>query len=103
MTRGDPTEEAGVTAPDPTGYDVRLDPFPGTTDDSRTVVEQVGGHVSATMEGGPERPEDRAAHAVDGNPMTAWRVGGDAVGESLTLVPDEPVAADLGLAAPTLW
>ena len=91
-TRG-PTEQAGVTAPDPTGYDVRLDPFPGTGDDSRTVVEQVGGRVSATMEGGPERPEDRAAHAVDGDPATAWRVGGDPIGEAITLLPTRPLRA----------
>ena len=91
-TRG-PTEEVGVTAPDPTGYDVRLDPFPGTDDDSRTVVEQVGGRVSATMEGGPERPEDRAARAVDGDPATAWRVGGDPTGQSITLVPGAPLTA----------
>lgn len=92
-TRG-PTEEAGRTAPDPTGYDVRLDPFPGTSDDSRTVVEQVGGHASATMEGGPERPEDRAARALDGDPATAWRVGGaDPRGQAITLVSEAPVVA----------
>lgn len=90
-TRG-PTEQAGRRAPDPTGYDFRLEPFPGADDDSRTVVEQVGGQVTATMEGGPERPADRAAAAVDGDPATAWRVGGpDPVGERLELVPSEPV------------
>jgi arabinofuranan 3-O-arabinosyltransferase len=93
-TRG-PTEQAGETAPDPTGYDVRLDPFPGSTDDSRTVVEQVGGRVTATNGGGPEHPEDRAAHAVDGDPTTAWRVAEpDPRGEVLTIQPDEPVTAD---------
>ncbi|MGK2950396.1 MAG: alpha-(1-_3)-arabinofuranosyltransferase domain-containing protein, partial [Acidimicrobiales bacterium] len=92
-TRG-PTEQAGRRAPDPTGYDFRLDPFPGTGDASRTVVEQVGGQVSATMEGGPERPADRAAAAVDGDPATAWRVGGaDPTGERLELVAPEPVRA----------
>lgn len=90
-TKG-PTERAGRTEPDPTGYDFRLDPFPGSTDASRTVVEQVGGAVEATSGGGPERPEDRAAHAVDGDPSTAWRVAGaDPRGAALTLVPAEPV------------
>lgn len=90
-----PTERAGETAPDPTGYDVRLDPFPGASDDSRTVVEHVGGRVEATSEGGPERPEDRAVRAVDGDATTAWRVGGaDPRGQALTIVPDAPVAAD---------
>lgn len=93
-TRG-PTERAGRTAPDPTGYDFRLDPFPGTGDDARTVVEHVGGQVEATGGGGPDRPEDRAAHAVDGDPDTAWRVGGsDPVGQSLTLTLDEPLSID---------
>jgi arabinofuranan 3-O-arabinosyltransferase len=90
-TRG-PTEQAGETQPDPTGYDFRLEPFPGRDDDSRTVVEQVGGRVSATMAGGPERPADRAAAAVDGDPATAWRVGGrDPRGERLVLEAPAPV------------
>ena len=93
-TRG-PTERAGRTAPDPTGYDFRLDPFPGAGDDSRTVVEQVGGRVEVTSEGGPDRPEDRGAHAVDGDPHTAWRVGGvDPVGQAITIVPDEAITID---------
>jgi len=90
-----PTERAGRTAPDPTGYDFRLDPFPGSSDGARTVVEQVGGRVEVTSEGGPERPEDRGAHAVDGDPSTSWRVGGaDAVGQAITLVTEEPVRVD---------
>ncbi|MEO6318839.1 MAG: alpha-(1-_3)-arabinofuranosyltransferase family protein [Acidimicrobiales bacterium] len=93
-TRG-PTERAGRTAPDPTGYDFRLDPFPGSGDDSRTVVQQVGGRVEATSEGGPDRPEDRGANAVDGDPGTAWRVGGDdPVGQAITIVPDRPITID---------
>lgn len=92
-TRGQ-TERSGEVATDPTGYDVRLDPFPGTSDDSRTVVEQIGGTVDATGGGGPERPEDRAAHAVDGDPTTAWRVAGtDPRGSVLTLRPEAPVPA----------
>ena len=81
------------TAPDPTGYDFRLDPFPGATDDDRTVAEQVGGTVEATSEGGPDRPEDRAAAAVDGDVTTAWRVAGpDPRGQSMTLIPDGRVS-----------
>lgn len=91
-TRGE-TEPVGWAAPDPTGYDVRLDPFPGSTDAVRSVVEQIGGTVRATDAGGPERPEDRAAHAVDGNPGTAWRVAaGAAPGASIHIVPDSPVS-----------
>jgi arabinofuranan 3-O-arabinosyltransferase len=102
-TRG-PTERAGETAPDPTGYDFRLDPFPGSSDDSRTVVEQVGGQVDATAGGGPERPEDRGAHAVDGDVTTSWRVGGaDPRGNSLTITPDEPISTgELRLVQPTV-
>lgn len=92
-TRG-PTERAGETAPDPTGYDFRLDPFPRTGDAIRTVVQHVGGRVEATSGGGPERPEDRAAHAVDGDVATAWRVGGvDPRGQSLVIEPASPVSA----------
>ena len=92
-TRG-PTERTGRTAPDPTGYDFRLDPFTGATDDDRTVVEQVGGTVEATSEGGPDRPEDRAAAAVDGDVTTAWRVAGpDPRGQALTLTPVRGVEA----------
>ncbi|HZB72456.1 MAG TPA: alpha-(1-_3)-arabinofuranosyltransferase family protein [Acidimicrobiales bacterium] len=93
-TRG-ATERAGQTAPDPNGYDFRLDVFPGSTDDERTVVEQVGGRVDATNDGGTGRPEDRAARAVDGDERTAWRVGGPRpAGERLLLWPEEPVEAD---------
>ncbi len=93
-TRG-PTEREGETQPDPTGYDFRLDPFPGSTDASRTVAIQIGGEVEATMAGGPERPEERAVHAADGDPATSWRVGGDDPrGQSITLTPDDPVVAD---------
>lgn len=74
-TRG-PTEQAGETFLEPSGYDYRLDPTPWIGDDRRTVVEQVGGTVTATAGGGAERPEDRAASAVDGDVRTSWRVGG---------------------------
>ena len=93
-TRGH-TERAGETAADPTGYDFRLNPFDDVDDDDRTVVEQVGGTVEVTSDGGPDRPEDRGAHAVDGDPSTAWRVGGgDPSGQRITLVPDSPPVVD---------
>jgi hypothetical protein len=93
-TRG-PTEREGQTAPDLTGYDFRLDVFPGSTDDDRTVVLQRGGRVDATGDGGAGRPEDRAARAFDGDDRTAWRVGGaDPTGHRIALRPDEPVEAD---------
>jgi hypothetical protein len=93
-TRG-PTEREGQTNPDLTGYDFRLDVFPGATDDERTVVVQQGGQVDATGDGGAGRPEDRAARAFDGDERTAWRVGGaDPTGHRIALRPDEPVEAD---------
>ncbi|MFZ6002484.1 MAG: alpha-(1-_3)-arabinofuranosyltransferase domain-containing protein [Actinomycetota bacterium] len=89
-----PTERVGETAPDPSGYDFRLEAFPGSSDDSRTVVEHVGGRVEATGGGGPERPEDRGAHAVDGDASTAWRVAGpDPRGHAIEIIPDDPVRA----------
>lgn len=93
-TKG-PTERAGEVAADPTGYDFRLDPFPGTDDDHRSVAEHVGGTVEATGGRGPEAPEHRASQAVDGDRTTAWRVGDPVVaGHHLILTFDEPVPAD---------
>jgi hypothetical protein len=89
------TERAGQTLPDPSGEDFRLDVFPGSTDDSRTVVEQDGGTVDASADGGTAHPEYRADRAFDGNLHTAWRVGGaDPTGALLTVHPDAPVRAD---------
>jgi hypothetical protein len=89
------TERSGQTAPDPEGYDFRLDPLAGATDASRTVVEHRGGRVDATGDGGTARPEDRPVGAFDGDPRTAWRVGGaDPTGHRLVLRTDQPVHAD---------
>ncbi|MDQ6696720.1 MAG: alpha-(1-_3)-arabinofuranosyltransferase, partial [Actinomycetota bacterium] len=89
------TERAGQTSPDKSGYDFRLDPFPGEHDDGRTVVEQDGGRVDASADGGPGRPEDRPVRAFDGDLRTSWRVGGaDPTGERLVLRPDRVVHAD---------
>lgn len=94
-SRGE-TERAGRTAPDPTGYDFRFDPFPGSDDDDRTVVEHVGGAVEVSAADGPERPENRGAHAVDGDAATAWRVGGaDARGAAITITPAAPVTTSI--------
>jgi arabinofuranan 3-O-arabinosyltransferase len=84
------TERAGETAPraDDT---FRLEPFPTARDSARTVVEQHGGTVVATDYA---VSADRPANAVDGDPRTAWRVGGKAVGERLVLRPDTPVRTD---------
>lgn len=93
-TRG-PTERAGETIIEPTGYDVRVDPFDGIDDRSRTVVEHLGAQVTASSSGGAARPEDRAVAAFDDDLQTAWRVGGaDPRGQRLSLVLDDPVEVE---------
>jgi arabinofuranan 3-O-arabinosyltransferase len=101
-TRG-PTERAGETLHEPTGYDVRIDPTPHVGDERRTVAEHRGGTVTATSSGGASRPEDRATAAIDGDPRTSWRVGGaDPRGERWRLRLDEAVdAPSLTLRQPT--
>jgi hypothetical protein len=84
------TERAGQTAPHDDDH-FRLEPFPGSTDASRTVVEQHGAQVGATDYA---VNADRPAYAFDGNPFTAWRVGSNAVGARLTVHPDQPVRTD---------
>ena len=84
------TERVGETAPH--GDDVfRLDPFPGTGDSARTVVEQHGGQVGATDYA---VTADRPVNAFDGDPRTAWRVDGRAVGDRIVIHPDQPVRTD---------
>lgn len=93
-TRG-PTERPGETFAEPSGYDHRLEPFPGTSDDSRTVVEPVGPGVFGGSGGGAARPEDRVAAAADGDLRTAWRVGGaDPTGTRLLLDAGSPIRTD---------
>ena len=60
------------------------------------MVEQRGGLVDATGDGGASRPEDRPVHAFDGDIRTAWRVGGanPAGGERLVLRTARPVHTD---------
>ena len=89
------TEQAGETLPDPYLESYPLDVFPTATDRDRTVVEQHGGRVTATADGGTSRPEDRATRAFDGDLRTAWRVGGaDPTGASITVRPGRPLRTD---------
>jgi hypothetical protein len=84
------TERVGETAPHNDDAFV-LEPYPDATDDNRTVTEQDGATVTATDYA---VSADRPAYAFDGNPRTAWRVGENAVGQQLTIRPDQPVRAD---------
>lgn len=78
--------------------DHRLEVFPDQTDENVTTAVQVGPvRATASAYGEPNayRPEDRAAHAVDGDPTTAWLVAdrADPRGERLRIDADEPVDA----------
>lgn len=82
------TEQVGETAMRRDANDNRLDLFPSASDDFFTVVQQRGVvRAQATGYGNPitYTPEDRAANAFDGDPLTAWRVGAfaDVTGEQL--------------------
>lgn len=76
--------------------DQRLELFDRAADEDLTVVEQRGGAtVRATDYGNPitYTANDRAAMALDGDPLTAWRVGAvdDPIGQRLVIDLDEPV------------
>ncbi len=92
------TEEAGEVAPyDPT--DQRLELFPNAGDDAYTVSVQRGDAVvTATSYGNPVTytPDDRPANALDGDPLSAWRVGAidDPIGERLKIDLAQPVTTD---------
>jgi arabinofuranan 3-O-arabinosyltransferase len=93
------TEQAGEQplVDDPT--DNRLDVFPGAGSNAATVTQQRGvDSVQATAYGNPVTytPEDRAANALDGDPLTAWRVGAfsPVEGERLVTTLAAPVTAD---------
>jgi hypothetical protein len=95
------TEQAGERSLVKDPSDARLDVFGRRIrDDERTVVELVGdvASVRATHYGNPVSytPEDRATNALDGDPLTAWRVGAfdDVVGEQLAVVLRRPVTTD---------
>ncbi len=97
------TERARQTTHDVNGYDGHFEPFADSSARAHTVVEQVGGRVDASADGGAERPEDRAARAFDGELRTAWRVGGvDPAGEWIEVRPARPVtASEVTLVQPT--
>ncbi len=83
------TERAGQ---DSSSAEFRLDPFPQTSDATRTIVEQHGGTVDASDY---VTPTDRPAMAVDGNPQTSWLVSGpDVVGQRLTIRSDTEQTVD---------
>jgi arabinofuranan 3-O-arabinosyltransferase len=91
------TERVGEEPLEKDPADNRLDLFPGAGDDSYTVTEQVGSAtLSASNYGNPVSytPSDRALHAMDGDPATAWRVGAfdEPRGEYLEVVFDDPVS-----------
>ncbi|HEY5154524.1 MAG TPA: alpha-(1-_3)-arabinofuranosyltransferase family protein, partial [Acidimicrobiales bacterium] len=92
------TERAGEVAPyDPT--DQRLELFPEAGDDAYTVSVQRGNAVvTATNYGNPVTytPDDRPANALDGDPLSAWRVGAidDPIGERLVIDLAQPVTTD---------
>ena len=101
------TERAGEVPGtyDPT--DQRLEVFPGSGDEARTVTElrlrdgeglTTGATITASAYGNPitYTPDDRPALALDGDPLSAWRVGAlDGVGgESLVIALDEPVTVE---------
>ena len=82
---------------DPT--DQTLDLFDGETQSNQTVVDARGGvWADASTYGNivSFTPEDDPAHAVDGDPSSAWRTGGfsDAEGETLRLTYRKPVTTD---------
>jgi arabinofuranan 3-O-arabinosyltransferase len=93
------TEQADETSLVYDPGDQRLDLFPGAGDDAYTVTQQTGGvRVFATDYGtrGTLTINDRATGALDGDPLTAWRVGdgSNPVGQRLVIVPDGEVTAD---------
>jgi len=84
------TERAGEVPQEYDPGDQRLEVFPGSTDDHRTVSVQRGNAlVTATAYGNPitYTADDRPTNAFDGNPETAWRVGAidDPTGEELRI------------------
>jgi arabinofuranan 3-O-arabinosyltransferase len=101
------TEQVGETAMRRDANDNRLDLFPSATDDHATVVQQRGvARIRATGYGNPisYTPEDRAANAFDGDPLTAWRVGAfaDVTNEQLEVQLTTPTTTDhVSLQQPT--
>jgi arabinofuranan 3-O-arabinosyltransferase len=94
------TEQAGEVPMTASQLDQRLEMFPGSNDDARTVTIMHGVEsVQATTYG--DRifgftPAQRPSRALDGNPNTEWVVDGasDVGHERLRIVLDKPVSTD---------
>jgi hypothetical protein len=92
------TERAGETPAEDDPEDKRLEVFPGSDDSDRSVVEDRGPvPVEVTATGYGERsiyaPDQRPTNALDGDPSTAWRVGGEDDPAGERLIVDLPKAA----------
>jgi arabinofuranan 3-O-arabinosyltransferase len=86
-------DASGATEPAGSSYDdFRLETFPGTGDDARSVTEQ----GSVTVEASDYvTPSDRPAFAFDGDLRTAWLVDShDADGTTIRLHVADPVPAE---------
>ena len=86
-------DAVGATEPSGSRIDgFRLETFPGTTDDARSVLETRGGTVDAS---GYVSPSDRPAYAFDGDPSTGWLIDSSvAQGATISLHASRPVRAD---------
>jgi arabinofuranan 3-O-arabinosyltransferase len=89
------TERADEPHLVPDTSDNRLEVFPDAGTDTFTVTEQREVQASASGYGmrGRYLPADRAARAFDGDPATAWRVGGfePVIGQRIRADFDRPV------------
>lgn len=94
------TEQAGEKPLVDDPSDARLDVYPDATVAAYSVADLRGEitSVQASHYGNPisYTPEDRAYQAVDGDPVTAWRVAAfdDARGERIKIELKNPVRAD---------
>ena len=89
------TERAGEELLDEDPTDNRLDVFPGSTDDARSIAIATGDlWTTATSYGNAIdfNPAERPMSAVDGDPTTAWRTAafGPSKGERLVVHLREP-------------
>lgn len=93
------TERPGQEPVEVDPKDQRLVLFPDADDDAFTVNDVQGGvWAEATSYGNSVSltPEDDPANAVDGDPGTAWRIGGfsSATDETLRLIYRDPITTD---------
>lgn len=100
------TEQAGERGLVDDTADARLPLFPVGTARALTTTQQRGvKSVQASSYGNriSYTPEDRAARALDGDALSAWRAGafGDAVGQYIRIQLDAPITTDhIGLVQP---